>query len=463
MAAGPLIGGTVVEGWNGQAIFWTNVPIGLLFVLLVLLALPNSFGARLRADLVGLGVLGLVFGIVRGNPVGWDSFEVVGSLDAGVALGIAVLTAVFTGSGGQLTPTGYVNVATASDLSAAATAGVESSLKTTPHRIRPMRVAIVGAGAVGGTIAALLSRGGHEVTVTARGAQLRTILDHGIELTGAWGDFTARVAASDVLTRSPELAIITTKAQNAEAAMRQNAHCLNGVPVMVVQNGLDALTMAKRVLPDADIVGGLALYAASYLSPGKVAVTTDGVTCVGGPVSGALYVSRVLGAVMPVTLTDNFEGAQWTKLIVNHINALPAITGLSAQEVISHRGLRLIMTESMREAVRAGLARGIDFEKVQGLSDRMLRLLVRFPARIGQLIPLAMKARMGATSNPGSTLQSIRRGQATEIDYLNGAVVTAAVGTDVATPIEQGLVAMVHEVESTGNFLAPAEVVARLA
>jgi len=326
-----------------------------------------------------------------------------------------------------------------------------------------MRVAIVGAGAVGGTIAALLARGGHEVTVTARGAQLRTILDDGIQLSGAWGDYTARVSASDVLTRSPELAIVATKAQDAEAALRQNLRFLDGVPVVIVQNGLDALVTAKRVLPGADVVGGLALYAASYLSPGKVAVTTDGVTCLGGPVSGALYASRVLGAVMPVTLTDNFEGAQWTKLVVNHINALPAITGLSAQDVIAHRGLRNIMTESMREAVRVGLARGIEFEKVQGLSDRMLRLLVRLPPAIGQLIPLAMRARMGATPNPGSTQQSIRRGQATEIDYLNGAVVKAAEGTGIATPIEQGLVAMVHEVEHSGTFLDPAEVVARLA
>jgi 2-dehydropantoate 2-reductase len=325
-----------------------------------------------------------------------------------------------------------------------------------------MRVAIIGAGAVGGTIAALLARGGHEVTVTARGAHLRTILDDGLELTGVWGEYTARVAASDVLTRAPELAIVTTKAQDAEAAMRQNARFLDGVPVIVVQNGLDGLVTAKRVLPGADIVGGLALYAASYLSPGKVAVTTDGVTCIGGPVSGALYASKVLGAVMPVTLTDNFEGAQWTKLIVNHINALPAITGLSAQEVISHRGLRRIMTESMREAVRVGLARGIEFEKVQGLGDRMLRLLAALPAGVGQLVPLAMKARMGATPNPGSTQQSIRRGQATEIDYLNGAVVRAAVGTGVATPIEQALVAMVHEVELSGAFLDPAEVIARL-
>lgn len=325
-----------------------------------------------------------------------------------------------------------------------------------------MRVAIVGAGAVGGTIAALLARGGHDVTVTARGDQLRAILDNGINLTGAWGDYTARVSASDVLTRSPELAIVATKAQDAESAMRQNVHWLNGVPVLVVQNGLDALVTARRVLPDADIMGGLALYAASYLSPGKVAVTTEGVTCLGGPVTGALYASRVLGAVMPVTLTDNFEGAQWTKLVVNHINALPAITGLSAQDVISDRGLRYIMTESMREAVRVGLAKDIEFEKVQGLSDRILKLMIRFPVAIGQLVPLAMKARMGTTPNPGSTQQSIRRGQATEVEYLNGAVVRAAVGTGVATPIEAGLVALVHEVERSGVFLEASEVVARL-
>jgi EmrB/QacA subfamily drug resistance transporter len=94
VAAGPLIGGAVVEGWNWQAIFWINVPVGILSIPLVLLVLPNSFGAKVRADLlglllVGLGVLGVVFGIVRGNPAGWDSFEVMASLIGGTVLLIA--------------------------------------------------------------------------------------------------------------------------------------------------------------------------------------------------------------------------------------------------------------------------------------------------------------------------------------------------------------------------------------
>jgi EmrB/QacA subfamily drug resistance transporter len=88
VATGPLIGGAVLEGWAWQAIFWINVPVGVVSVALALLALPNSFGARLRADVLGLvlsglGLLGVVYGIVRGNEAGWSSFEVLGSLIAG--------------------------------------------------------------------------------------------------------------------------------------------------------------------------------------------------------------------------------------------------------------------------------------------------------------------------------------------------------------------------------------------
>lgn len=91
VALGPLIGGAVVEGWNWEAIFWLNVPIGVVSVPLALAALPNSFGARVRADVVGLllsgfGLLALVFGIVRGNDAGWSSAAVLSALIGGGVL-----------------------------------------------------------------------------------------------------------------------------------------------------------------------------------------------------------------------------------------------------------------------------------------------------------------------------------------------------------------------------------------
>lgn len=91
VALGPLIGGAVVEGWSWQSIFWLNVPIGIIAIPLALLALPNSLGERVRADvigviLVGLGIFGVVFGIVRGNDEGWSSGQVLVSLIVGGVL-----------------------------------------------------------------------------------------------------------------------------------------------------------------------------------------------------------------------------------------------------------------------------------------------------------------------------------------------------------------------------------------
>lgn len=328
-----------------------------------------------------------------------------------------------------------------------------------------MRVAVIGAGAVGGTIAALLAKSGHSVEVTARGAHLAAIRAHGLLLSGVWGSWTAPVEANETLLHKPEIAFVATKAHDAEAALRCNATVLAGIPVVIVQNGLESVTAAARLLPDSTVLGALALFAASFHSPGEVRVTTAGTTYLGGSEAegtrdAAAEAARILGEAMPVAVTENFVGAQWTKLVVNQVNALPAITGLSAQAVIADRNLRRVMTSSMRETVRVGLAAGVTFAPLQGLSDRLLRWFARAPGWVGQLLPAAMGWRMGQTPNPGSTLQSIRRGQPTEIDYLNGAVVRSGAERGVPTPVNTALVALVHEVEKTGVFLPPSAVLA---
>jgi EmrB/QacA subfamily drug resistance transporter len=91
IALGPLVGGAVVDGIAWQWIFWLNVPVGLVLIPLASRLLTESRGPAGRLDLGGLalgslGLLGLVFGIVRGNPAGWGAAEVVGPLVAGSLL-----------------------------------------------------------------------------------------------------------------------------------------------------------------------------------------------------------------------------------------------------------------------------------------------------------------------------------------------------------------------------------------
>lgn len=326
-----------------------------------------------------------------------------------------------------------------------------------------MNIAVVGAGAIGGTMAALLDRAGHRVEVTAHGAHLAAIREHGIRLSGAWGDHTATVTAAELLTKKPGLAILATKAMDAPTAAADNASLLDGVPLVVVQNGLGGLEETADAAPGSPVVGALCLIAASLAAPGEITVTTAAPTWLGmtdptAPDDAARFAARILAEAIPCQVVTNFEGARWTKLVINQVNALPAITGLSVQEVIDHPALRELLSTSMQEAARVGLARGVRFEEVNEVTHDDLVRLAGASAADADFLALQLRAYLGDVPNPGSTLQSIRRGQVSEIDYLNGAIVSAGLGAGVPTPVNARMVELVHDVERTGRFLSPDEV-----
>lgn len=329
-----------------------------------------------------------------------------------------------------------------------------------------MRIGIIGAGALGGTFAALLSRAGHDVEVTARGAGLEAIRADGIRLSGGYGEAHARITAGEVLTERPELVLLCTKAQDAPAALGLHAELLDGVPLVVVQNGLDGVQTAERFLPHSACFGLLSIIAANYTEPGVVRVTTTAASYLGrgdGPADAeSRRIAEILSDAVPVVAIENFRGAQWTKLVVNMLNAVPAIVGWSVQDVLRDRRLRRVVAASMRETVRVGIARGIRFGALQGLSNVRLRLFAAMPVAIGQVLPWMMGVRMGTVPNLGSTQQSVRRGQPTEVDHLNGAVVREAILAELDAPVNEALTVLVHEVERIGEFLPVERVLAEV-
>jgi 2-dehydropantoate 2-reductase len=329
-----------------------------------------------------------------------------------------------------------------------------------------MRIGVVGAGAIGGTIAALLDRAGHEVAVTARGAHLDAIRERGLRLTGGWGEHTARVAAAEALAQPPELALLTVKAQDAQAAAERHREVLAGVPVVVVQNGLAGPRALHEVLGRSPLIGGLSLIAAAHLEPGLVTVTGPNTTVLAHDTATpgqASAVAAVLRQAVPIELTDDLLAAQWAKLVVNQLNAAPAITGVSAQEALASPALRAAVAAAMRETVRIARAAGVTPAGLPGFTTRVAAILTLLPPSLsGRLVAARLVDGMGAVPNLGSTLQSIRRGVPSEIDHLSGAVVAEGRRLGVPTPVNARVVDLVHEVERTGRFVAPDDAARRL-
>lgn len=331
-----------------------------------------------------------------------------------------------------------------------------------------MRITVIGVGAVGGALAALLDRAGHEVTAVARPSTAERIRAQGLLLTGARGTHHARVRVTTAVPADSQLVLLAVRTYATVEALAPHTRAIADTPILLLQNGLDGPQRTADLLRrpgGTGIAAGLSLFPVTRIGVGRIRVTGPGGLRIGHahPAEQALAarLAAVLNDAIPTVSIPNLRGALWSKLLVNHVNALPAITGTSVQAVARHPQLRTILAAALTDAVRVGDAHRIRFGGV-GVIEPAHVAKIR-AGRALQVVTGRLATAFGVVPNPASTLQSIRRGEATEIDDLDGAVVRAAASVRMRAPVQEAMVALVHEVSRTGRFLTAAAVTARVA
>ncbi|MFM6973796.1 MAG: ketopantoate reductase family protein [Agromyces sp.] len=323
-----------------------------------------------------------------------------------------------------------------------------------------MRIGVIGAGALGGLLAARLQLAGHDVQVITRGTQRDTIAAHGITLRGGYGEATVRVSVVDSFD-AIDLCLVCVKVHDTAEALSEYGPSIGAAPTVLVQNGIDGQRIAQQYLNPDQLFGAVCLVAANYTEDGLVTVTNPQQTLVGrgsgAADSESVRIASILNEAIPTQAVDGFTGVMWTKLIFNMQNALPAITGLSVQDVAKDRYLRTLLAAAMREAARIGIALHVPFGPLPGLDAHIIRTIARSPLWRTRRMVAASARQMGPHPNLASMLQSIRRGRHTEIEFLNGAVVRAAESIGLDAPLNRALTALVHDLEATGQHLTSRE------
>jgi len=297
-----------------------------------------------------------------------------------------------------------------------------------------MKIAVMGAGAVGCYYGGMLARAGHEVTLVARPHHAQAMNAQGLLLETQAFSQRVRVAAHTDASavRSAQWVLLCVKSTDTESAGRALApHLAEGAVVLSLQNGVDNAERLQAVI-GRPVIPAVVYVATAMAGPGHVRHHGRG-ELVLAPSPASADIAATLGAAgVPVQLSDNVAGALWAKLVLNcAYNALSAITRLPYGELMESPGLEVpqVMRDIVHECLQVAQASGIALPA--DTLQAVLRLAASMPAQMS------------------STAQDLARGKRSEIDHLNGFIVRRGEALGIATPVNRLLHTLVRLLEKS--------------
>lgn len=291
---------------------------------------------------------------------------------------------------------------------------------------------------MGGSLAAHAARAGHEVTVIDVSPDvLARIRAHGLTISAPEGQFTQLVAATDdpVTAGQADLVVIFVKAQHTEAAGASMQPLVGPeTTVLTLQNGWGNADVVAQFIPPEQLVVGVTYNSCTAAGPGQILHSGRGPTVVGPYRGGDLrHAERAAGLLRAsgweTTVSDAVLTEIWKKLVLNSATLPPAaLSRLSAGELGKSPELRRLVDGLAAETVAVAVAQGLDIDL-----DERITAIHGVLERAGDGKP--------------SMLQDVLSGRKTEVEMVNGAVVSAAARHNVAVPLNTAMVAVVHGLE----------------
>lgn len=328
-----------------------------------------------------------------------------------------------------------------------------------------MKVAVIGAGAIGGLVAGYLVDKGEEVMLVTHPEHITPLAQNGLTIEGARGRLCVRMPVKDQLEEQVDLAILATKIPDLEKSMTQNFAYLKDVPVISVQNGVRAERIIAERLGAQRLFPSIVMFGATYLAPGKIVHNFEGDWIVGqanaGPNDMLHEITKVTSKIFPSPESGDIGGMKWLKLFINANNCLPAIVGKSMQETFCHIPLCKISVRIWQEGLDLVTKANIALSSLPTFPVERLSHLVSMPLNEAAKIFSTIMLNLSKEPLYGSILQSIRRKRPSEIDCINGEFVNLAASVGQKAPLNEMLVQMVHDVERGGRFLSEAELISQ--
>jgi 2-dehydropantoate 2-reductase len=304
------------------------------------------------------------------------------------------------------------------------------------------RIAVVGAGAVGGYFGGMLARAGAPVTMIGRAAFVDAVRKNGLLLDTVQFKESVRVDASTELeaARGAEIVLFCVKTTDTESTARALAPLLSASATVVsLQNGVDNAEKIRAAGIDA--LSAVVYVAASVPAPAQVKHVGRGDLVVGPRTPRTQSFAALFErAGVPCRISDNIDGELWTKLIWNcALNAISALGRAKYGQIAKNEDALKVVESVVNEVLAVAAASRIQLPGVETPQAGFAGAL-----KIATQMP-------GAISSTG---QDLMRGKRTEIDSLNGYISRRGAELGVPTPVNYALYALVKLAEESNELSA---------
>jgi len=299
------------------------------------------------------------------------------------------------------------------------------------------KIAVVGAGAVGGYFGGLLARAGAPVVMIGRPAFVEAVKKNGLFLDTLQFQESVRVEASTELSavRAAEIVLFCVKTtDNATTARVLGSLLAPSALVLSMQNGVDNVEQIRAAAAKIDALPAVVYVAASVPQPGRVKHVGRGDLVVGPESEKTKRIAEIFSrARVPCRISENIEGELWTKLVWNcALNAVSALGRAKYGLIASSPDAWKVVETAVYEVLAVARAAGIH---PPGLEDPKAALAG------------ALKIATQMAEALSSTGQDLNRGKRTEVDSLNGYISRRGAELGVPTPVNHALFALVKLAE----------------
>lgn len=320
--------------------------------------------------------------------------------------------------------------------------------------MRSIRIAVLGAGAVGCYLGGCLAAAGADVALIGRARLQQELEQYGLHLTD-WHGRDQRIAPEDVYyTQSPELlgaadfVLVTVKSgATEEAGALIDEHGAPGAVVVSFQNGIHNARRLRERLDRFTVLQGMVPFNVIMPGQGRFHCATEGELVLegGSGREAALVASLTLAGLRP-QLHQAMAPILWGKLLMNLNNPINALSGLPLIEELQQRPYRRVLAASIAEALNLMRRAGIQPARTGKVVPSLMPGLLRVPDFLFRRLAGAMLAI--DPSARSSMADDLRLRRLTEVDYLNGEVVRLAQEQGLTAPVNQRIIDLIHQAEA---------------